>query len=447
MKRLFSLVRTGLRLKRDKRACFSPSRPPGPQSFLLANYAPLRESIFKFDPFLKMLPAIGLLAILFSTAATAHADESCEVRGTGDLGIIIERASGSVQVVDTSARKTLFKIEELGDLSHASAVYSRDARYAYIFGRDGGLSKIDILCGKLVKRIVQGGNSIGGAISQDGSLIAVSNYEPGGVKIFSSDDLSLVADIPATKVSGEKNSKTVGLVDVPGQRFVFSLYDSGEIWIVEMRDPANPKIERFEKIGIQPYDGLVTPDGRHYIAGLFGEDGMALLDLWHPEKGVQRILDHYGRGEQKLPVYKMPHLEGWAMAGDRAFLPAVGHHEVLVVGSNDWKQQAHIKVHGQPVFVMARPDGRQIWVNFAFPDNDTIQVIDTETLKIIKTLKPGKGVLHMEFTPRGEAVWMSVRDEDQIQIFDTETLELLATLPAAKPSGIFFTSRAHQTGL
>ncbi len=394
-----------------------------------------------------MLAIQGLLVILFFSAAAVHAQESCELRGTGDLGIIIERASGSVQVVDTSARKTLFKIEELGDLSHASTVYSRDARYAYIFGRDGGLSKIDILCGKLVKRIVQGGNSIGGAISQDGSLIAVSNYEPGGVKIFSSDDLSLVADIPATKVSGGKNSKTVGLVDAPGQRFVFSLYDSGEIWIVEMRDPAKPRIERFEKIGIQPYDGLVTPDGRHYIAGLFGEDGMALLDLWHPEKGVQRIMDHYGRGEQKLPVYKMPHLEGWAMAGDRAFLPAVGHHEVLVVGSNDWKQQAHIKVHGQPVFVMARPDGRQIWVNFAFPDNDTIQVIDTETLKIIKTLKPGKGVLHMEFTPRGEAVWMSVRDEDQIQIFDTETLELLATLPAAKPSGIFFTSRAHKTGL
>ncbi|MEN8213814.1 MAG: cytochrome D1 domain-containing protein [Pseudomonadota bacterium] len=378
---------------------------------------------------------------------TAQAENSCELRGTGDLGIVIERATGSIQVVDTSSRKSLFRVEELGDLSHASAVYSRDARYAYIFGRDGGLSKIDILCGKLDKRIVQGGNSIGGAISQDGSLIAVSNYEPGGVKVFSADDLSLVADIPATRVSGEKNAKTVGLVDAPGQRFVFSLYDSGEIWTLEMRNRDKPKIQRFEKIGIQPYDGLVTPDGRYYIAGLFGEDGMALLDLWHPERGAQRILDHYGRGEQKLPVYKMPHLEGWAIAGERTFLPAVGHHEVLVVGSSDWKQQAHIKVHGQPVFVMARPDGRQIWVNFAFPNNDTIQVIDTETLEIVKTLKPGKGALHMEFTPRGEAVWISVRDKDQVQIYDTETLEQLATLPATKPSGIFFTSRAHQTGL
>ena len=392
-----------------------------------------------------LLPALVLSSLLLTSAQAK--EDSCEVRGTGDLGLIIERATGSAQVVNTSTNKSLFHVKGLGDLSHASVVYSRDARYAYVFGRDGGLSKIDILCGKLVKRILQGGNSIGGAISQDGSLIAVSNYEPGGVKIFSADDLSLVADIPASKVDDKKNSKTVGLVDAPGQNFVFSLYDTGETWLVNMNDPAKPKITKYEKIGKQPYDGLITPDGRHYIAGLFGEDGMAMLDLWHPEKGMKRIMGNYGRGEQKLPVYKMPHLEGWAIAGNRAFLPAVGHHEVLVVNSNDWKQQAHIKVHGQPIFVIARPDGRYVWVNFAFPNNDTVQVIDTETLKIVKTLKPGKGTLHMEFTPRGEAVWISVRDKDEVQVYNTETLEKEATLAVTKPSGIFFTSRAHTTGL
>ena len=34
---------------------------------------------------------------------------------------------------------------------------------------------------------------------------------------------------------------------------------------------------------------------------------MALLDLWHPEQGMRRILPGYGRGEEPLPVYKMPH--------------------------------------------------------------------------------------------------------------------------------------------
>ncbi|HUT40263.1 MAG TPA: cytochrome D1 domain-containing protein, partial [Gammaproteobacteria bacterium] len=145
--------------------------------------------------------------------------------------------------------------------------------------------------------------------------------------------------------------------------------------------------------------------------------------------------------------YKMPHLEGWAMAGRLAFVPAVGQHRVLVVDTDNWQQQAAIEVHGQPVFVMARPDGRQVWVNFAHPDNDSVQIIDVESRAIIKTLKPGKAVLHMEFTPRGEKLWLSVRDEDRIDVYDTASLEKTATLPAVKPSGIFFTDRAHRIGL
>ncbi len=396
------------------------------------------------------MKSLFLIAWLLVMSSPAVAE--CQLRGTGDLALVIERATGSAQVIDTTHRHSLFHVDGLGDLSHASVVYSRDERYAYVFGRDGGLSKIDMLCGTLVKRIVQGGNSIGGAISQDGRFIAVSNYVPGGVKVFSADDLSLVLDLPATAVDNPKTpdkkySKTVGLVDAPGERFVFSLYDTGEIWLLDMLDPAKPKVTKFTDVGRQPYDGLITPDGRYYIAGLFGEDGLAMLDLWHPEKGVTRIMDHYGRGERKLPVYKMPHLEGWAMAGDTAFLPAVGHHEVLVADRNGWKEKARIAVHGQPVFVMAQPDGRRIWVNFAFPDNDTVQVIDTESLKIIKTMKLGKGVLHMEFAPRGEAVWVSVRDRNHILMFDTRTLKQLAELPATKPSGIFLTARAHKTGL
>ena len=386
-----------------------------------------------------------LACLLAFGAAAACAAEP--LRGTGDLGLVVERGRGSVLVIETSTDTALGRVEGLGDLSHASAVFSRDERFAYVFGRDGGLSKVDLLTRTLAGRVVQGGNSIGGAISQDGRLVAVSNYEPGGVRVFDARTLEPVADIPATYGDGTQRSKVIGLVDAPGNRFVFSLWDAGEIWVAQMQDPANPRIERYRDIGRQPYDALLTPDGRYYIAGLFGEDGLALLDLWHPEQGARRILPGYGRGEEPLPVYKMPHLKGWTVAGRRAFLPAVGRHEVLVVDLDTWAEVGRVPVAGQAVFVMARPDGRQIWVNFALPDNHRIQVIDTETLQVVKDLEPGKGVLHMEFEPRGEEVWVSVRDEDRLEVYDTQTFARVGSLPADKPSGIFLTDRAHKIGL
>lgn len=389
----------------------------------------------------------ALARLLLAALLLAPLPGLADSRGTGDMGIVIERASGSVLVIEHSGNTTVHRIEGLGDLSHASAVFSRDGRYAFVFGRDGGLTKIDLLSGTISKRIVQGGNSIGGAISQDGSMVAVANYEPGGVKVFASADLSLIADIPATYEGSDTPSRTVGLVDAPGNKFVYSLFDAGQIWLLDMANPASPVVSRYEKIGSNPYDGLISANGRTYLAGLFGEDGLAKLDLWQPELGVQRILPDYGRGEERLPVYKMPHLEGWAMTDDYAFLPAVGHHQVLVVDRQNWQEKTRIDVAGQPVFVMARPDGRQVWVNFALPDNQWIEVIDVPSMKVVNKLDVGKGALHLEFTPRGERVWISVRDENKVKIFNTADASLVTTLPAARPSGIFFTNRAGKIGL
>lgn len=382
---------------------------------------------------------ISTLALSVALAAPALAD----TLATGDLGLIIERAKGSVVLIDQSDRAALARIEGLGDLSHASMVYSSDERYAYVFGRDGGLTKVDIVDRKIAGRVVQGGNSIGGAISDDGTLVAVSNYEPGGVRIFDAETLEMVADIPT-------QSKTIGLVDAPGRRFVFTMWDTGETWIVDMdgvEPGAEPKITKIPEMGENPYDALITANGRTYITGLFGEDGLTALDLWDENPEPIRVLPDYGRGQEEMPVYKMPHLEGWAHTGAEFVLPAVGHHEVLWIDSATLEETARTKTYGQPVFAMARPDGRHVWVNFAHPLNDTIQVIDTVTKEIVHEFKPGPAVLHMEFTPRGHEIWVSVRDENKVKVYDTETFELLSEIDADSPSGIFFTARAHRTGL
>lgn len=377
----------------------------------------------------------------------ACASDAPSLRGTGDLGVVIERASGSVCVVDTTRHSVLGSVPGLGDLSHASVVFSRDGAVAFVFGRDGALTRVNLLTRRIEGRVMQAGNSIGGAVSQDGRWVAAQNYQPGGIKVFRADTLALVADVPAEYAPG-RFSRVVGLADLPGQRFIFSLFDADEIWIADLsRDAAHPAIQRFRDVGRQPYDALVTPDGRHYIAGLFGEDGLALIDLWQTAPRVRRILQGYGRGEQPLPVYKMPHLRGWAVAGRQVWLPAIGRHEVLVVDMDTWLEVGRVPVAGQPVFVMARPDGRQVWVNFAVPDYDRVQVIDTPSRQVVQTLSPGAAVLHMEFTPRGESVWISSRDANRVSVIDTQSFSTRSVLDVPAPSGIFFTSRAHRMGM
>lgn len=361
------------------------------------------------------------------------------VMATGGLGLVVERASGSLLVVDRLQHAVIGRVEGLGDLSHASLTYSPDERFAYVFGRDGGLTKVDLLTRKIAVRVVQAGNSIGGAISDDGKLVAVSNYEPGGVRVFNADTLEIVQDIPA-------GAKTIGLADVPGRRFIWSLWDTGETWIADFSGP-DMKLTKLAEVGKNPFDGVMTDDGSTYLVGLFGEKGVTAIDLWDKDPKPVRFLKDYGKHEDDLPVYKMPHLQGWAFTDGQFVLPAVGAHELLWVDRTTLEETGRTAVHGQPVFIIAQPASPFVWVNFALPLNDTVQVVDSRGRSVVQTLQPGPAVLHMEFAPRGAEVWVSVRDANVVQIFDTRTFAKIGEIPAQSPSGIFFTARAHHNGL
>ncbi len=263
---------------------------------------------------------------------------------------------------------------------HASVVFCRDGRYAYRVrprrradqGRPAGgpARKADRPGGQRDRRRHLAGRHAGRRLQ----------LRAGRREGLRRRDARPGRRHPGRPTARAARSKVVGLVDAPGQRSSSACTTRARSGSRTCSDPAAaPRSRKFTDVGEQPYDGLITPDGRYYIAGLFGEDGLALLDLWDPDKGVRRILDGYGRGEEPLPVYKMPHLEGWASAGDVLFLPAVGRHELLVVDTRTWQEVARIRRHGQPVFAVARPDGRQVWVNFAHPDNDVVQVIDVPT--------------------------------------------------------------------
>ncbi len=76
--------------------------------------------------------------------------------------------------------------------------------------------------------------------------------------------------------------------------------------------------------------------------------------------------------------------------------------------------------------------------NFNSKANDALQVIDKQSLEIVRTLRPapGKTAAHVEFTRDGKYALASIWDMDgAIVVYDAATLEEVKRIPMKKPSG------------
>lgn len=386
--------------------------------------------------------------------------EACgdKVWGTASLIVVAEREAGRIMVIDSVRHELLGRVGGLGNLRHAVMTFSRDGRYAYVIGRDGTLSKVDLIRLSLDRQVKVGDNSIGVAISRDSRYLMVCNYQPGGVVIVNSDNLEKVKEISAERIKDDGSkiiSRTVGPLDTPDNLMVFGLMEGNGVWVVDMKKEGFPVIKKFWDVGDTPYDQLTTPDGRYYVVGLLNSPWVGLMDLWKLDQ-VKKLDMSERRGgvvkdQEKVPIYHIPHLESWAIAADLAFVPAIGEKRVIVYNMKDWSFVKSIPIAGTPLFIVVRPGGREVWVdNVDAPGSEAermVQVIDVETLEIKKTIDAGKGAIDPQFTPKGEAVYISIREEGKVAVYDTDTYKLIKEIPAEKPSGIFCTDRAVKFGL
>ena len=159
---------------------------------------------------------------------------------------------------------------------------------------------------------------------------------------------------------------------------------TGDAWIADFSGETL-SVSRLGDVGRNPFDGVVTEDGQIYLVGLFGEKGVTAIDLWERNPTPVRFLKDYGKLSEDQPVFKMPHLQGWAFTGGQFVLPAVGRHELLWVERTSLEQTGRTPMHGQPVFIIAQPASPYVWVNFALPNNDTVQIVDSRSHEVVHT--------------------------------------------------------------
>jgi len=396
-----------------------------------------------------LLGTLILFSLSAPPSAPAAEPSGAPAWGTGALVLVVEREDASVLVIDSSRHALLGRVEGLGNLRHATVKFSRDGRYAYVLGREAHVSKIDLYTLKVVRQVKAGHWSVGGVMTADGKHLAVSNYQPGEVRILDADTLETVKVIPAERVMPDgtrKPSRVAGLVDAPGNLLLFGLMDLDAIWVVDAGKPGFPVVRQFWDAGVTPYDALITPDGRHYLVGFQGSNWMGMVDTWKLD-GVRRILAEQGKGEEAVPLWKIPHLKGWAVAGDLAFLPALKREVALVYSTRDWTPLPPIPISGTALYTVVRPDRRQVWVDIVGKNGDRVDVIDVGEMRVTRTLEPGPGATHPQFTPKGDAAYISLMDGGKVIVYDTATFQVIREFPARRPSGIFFADRAHRFGM
>jgi protein NirF len=87
-------------------------------------------------------------------------------------------------------------------------------------------------------------------------------------------------------------------------------------------------------------------------------------------------------------------------------------------------------------------------VSFSGEEHDaSIQVIDTTSLAPKRTLKVGRRIYHMDFTPRGSHVHVSANRDNKLVLINAHTYEIEDQQDIASPSGIFGVWRAFRIGL
>jgi len=119
--------------------------------------------------------------------------------------------------------------------------------------------------------------------------------------------------------------------------------------------------------------------------------------------------------------------------------PHLKEGKVSIIDMTTWKTVKVIDTLGPGFFLRGHENSRYVWVDNSFsPAKDKVQVIDLQTLEIVKTLQPapGKTTAHVEFTKDGRYALLSVMEMDgAIIVYDSATLEEVKRIPMVKPNG------------
>jgi protein NirF len=332
---------------------------------------------------------------------------------------VVERESESVAIIHKGLPKGHMK--NMHNMNHG--IIKFDGKDAYLISRDGYVVKFNPETEKVEAEYKTSKSAIGFVIGKN--YVAVANYDDKSVDVLTRD-LKPINKI----VTGSKN---VG-IKIYKDMLIFAQMDSDKVAVYKDHNggkglPAFKLFKEF-KVGKMPFDAMIKD--HTYIVGFFLSKAFGVIDLEKMAYSEIKVT-----AKDNKPVLKVPHFGFWSLSETKTFIPAVGDNAVMVY-DKDFNFIKNIEIKGLPVFTALSPDKKYLAVTFSGKDFPTIQIVDTDTLKIIQTFTfPGR-VLHVRWSNMDEYLYVSVNDANQVSVINTKEWFLEREIFQIKrPSGIF----------
>jgi len=332
---------------------------------------------------------------------------------------VVERESESLAIIEDGLTKRYMK--NMHNMNHGIVKFSGDD--AYLISRDGYVVKFDPKTEKKQAEYKTSKSAIGFVIGKN--YVAVANYDDKSVDILTRDLK------PLQKI--KTGSKNVG-IKIYKDMVIFAQMDNDKVTILKDENVGKdkPKFKIFKefKVGKMPFDAMIQKNT--YIVGFFLSKAFGVVDLDKMEYSQIKVT-----AENDKPVLKVPHFGFWSLSKDKTFIPAVGDNAVMVYDKN-FKFIKNIKTQGLPVFTSLSPDQKHLAVTFSGKDFPTIQIIDTNTLKIIKSFTFKGKVLHVRWSNEAPDLYVAVNGANQVNVINTQSWFVNREIYQIKrPSGIF----------
>jgi len=368
-----------------------------------------------------------------------------------NLFTVVEGGDHHVTILDGDRMEPLYRFASRFAL-HGGAKYSPDGRFVYLMSRDGWVSKVDMWTGSLMAEIRAGINSRNIAVSDDGRYVAVGNGLPHTLVMLDAADLSPLAVLPVADRKGASSRVSAVYTAPPRHSFVVALKDVPELWEIPYgkHEPIfNGFVHNYEA-GMA--EGLA--DQRQFpVRHIQLSDPLDDFFFDPPYQNVMgaardgqkgRVVSLVTGGEiATLDLAGMPHLgSGIVFRQDGRLLMATPHLKdpvVSIIDMKTWQTVKRIPTLGPGFFMRGHENSPYAWVDVSMgTEKDALQIIDTRTLEVVKTIRPAPGHLtrHVEFSRDGRYALVSLSENDgALLVLDADSFQEIKRIPMVGPIG------------